>query len=72
MLRYIRQNAYNSINGANFGIEFYVSDEAIRVPEDDLNDFLQLPINEFIDPPDKTKVFSFSGEFELYCKEIKF
>lgn len=72
MLRYTRQNAYDSINGANLGIEFYVSDEAIRVPEDDLNDFLQLPRNEFIDPPDETKVFNFSEEFELHCKEIIF
>lgn len=59
LLRLIRYNSRTSNNGANLGFEFIVGNEVVRVSEDDLNEYLNLPKDNFVAPPSDAELLVF-------------
>lgn len=58
LLRYVHQNSYVSNIGNNLRFKFYV-DNLVRISEDDINEFLHLPRDNFIDLPDNANLINF-------------
>lgn len=59
LIQYVTQNSYISNEGDQLGIEFIFGEDVIRISEDDLNEHLHLPRDNFVDVPDSSTLFDF-------------